>query len=293
MAIWMAVPLFVALEVAGPSQAAANHCIGTTGIFDQGGSVSADCHGRSPGQPPGTGGASLSEGELYAAYCGGAMTGEASVQLGPTGRDMTAERLGSLGYDPSGEYVEYFVQCSDAAGQIMFRINLYYEVTPPIDPTVLRDRALARIVLAPPTIGTFPTLDKPALVRTDTWMWVQDPWTASAESDGQGFTAVTVTATPTRVDWSMGDGTTVQCFGPGEPWSRGRYEFGSSCMHTYTASSAGQPENRFAGSATMHWSLTWSINGAGQGEFATVDQTTPFTIAVGELQAVESDGTSE
>lgn len=278
------------LAVVGAAPAAAHHCVGETDIFDNGGSVSADCHGSSVGRPPGAPG-SPSADDLYRAYCGdrpGADIG--SYELGPSAAPVTLGLIAEMGLDPSGEYVLYSLTCRDSAGVFIFAINLLYEVTPPIDPTVLRDRAAALLVLPDPSVGTFPALSNPAIVQTETWMWIEDDWSPRTAEDGQGFTTVTVTATPTRADWSMGDGSVVPCNGPGVRWEPGRYESGSSCTHIYARSSAGQPDNRYSASVTVVWELTWSINGNPQGPFGQVDQTSSFSIAVGELQAVESNG---
>ncbi|MDE0804230.1 MAG: hypothetical protein OSA99_13030 [Acidimicrobiales bacterium] len=263
--------------------------MGKTDIFDNGGSVSADCHGRSAGRPPGTPGG-VSEADLYASYCGDIPGELASYDIGPSPNEVTIESVSERGLDPSGVYVFYRLVCFGDDGGILFSIDLLYEVTPPVDPTVLRDRALAQLVLPDPSVGTFPPLENPALVQTATWMWVEDNWAPLAAADGQGFTAVTVTATPSRADWSMGDGAVVPCAGPGERWEPGRYDSGSSCTHTYTRSSAGRPDGRYSASVTVVWDLTWSINGNAQGSFGQVDQTSAFSIAVGEVQAAESNG---
>ena len=281
--------LVTAAAVGSASPALAHHCVGETDIFDNGGSVSADCHGRSSGRPPGTPGGPTDQ-ELYEAYCGSLPGATGSYELGPAGVDVTVEMIAERGLDPSGEYVLYQLVCSDAAGAFIFAINLLYEVTPPIDPAVLRGRAAAQVVLPPPSVGTFPPLSNPAIVQTETWMWIDDGWSPLTAEEGQGFTTVTVTATPQRADWSMGDGSVVPCDGPGVRWEPGRYESGSTCTHTYTRSSAGQPANRYSASVTVVWDLTWSINGSPQGSFGQVDQTSAFSIAVGELQAVESNG---
>lgn len=277
------------VTIVSAAPASAHHCVGETDIFDNGGSVSADCHGNSAGKPPGTPGGP-SEQELYEAYCGGLPGATGEYTIGPAGVDVTIGMIVERGLDPSGEYVLYRLECFDDAGEFIFASNFLYEVTPPIDPAVLRDRAATQIVLPEPSVGTFPALSNPAIVQTETWMWIEDDWSPRTAEDGQGFTSVTVTATPSRADWSMGDGSVIPCNGPGVRWEPGRYEAGSTCTHTYTRSSAGQPDNRYSASVTVVWELTWSINGSPQGAFGQVDQTSAFAIAVGELQAVESNG---
>lgn len=278
-----------ALLLADVTPASAHHCIGKTDIFDNGGSVAADCHGRSVGRAPGMPGGPTRQ-QLYESYCGGLPGASGSFELGPVGIDVTVELIIERGLDPSGEYVLYRLECFDTGGGFIFASNFLYEVTPPIDPTVLRERAVARVVLPVPSVGTFPDPSTPAVVQTETWMWIEDDWSPQSASAAQGFTTVTVTATPRRAVWSMGDGSVVPCDGPGVRWTPGRYESGSTCTHTYTRSSAGRPDHRYRASVTVVWELTWSINGSPQGSFGQVERSSALSLAVGEIQAIETTG---
>lgn len=275
------------LMFAGPvPSAAAHHCTGTAVGYDDGGSVSAECHGQAPGESASTV-AGWSDADRYAYFCGGAFEGLSSVvveRIGPA----TQAFVESRGYDPTGEYDMYAATCFDSAGVLRFRLTYGVVVTPPVDPTVLRDRALARVAVPAPSVGSFPDGGRPALVQGDTWFWIEDPWDPLVEAETQGFTTVSVSATPERVEWRPGDREVLVCHGPGDVWREGLYERGSSCSHVYTASSADQPGDVYAGSATVFWELTWSINGAPQGSFGTVSQTSSFTMPAAEVQVVES-----
>ncbi|WP_331773235.1 hypothetical protein OG948_58570 (plasmid) [Embleya sp. NBC_00888] len=88
----------------------------------------------------------------------------------------------------------------------------------------------------------------------------------------------------------MGDGSTVDCVGPGTAYSA-RFDPASAspdCGHTYTRSSASQPGAAYAVSATITWSVAWA--GAGQAGVVPGMQTTAQVGArVAEVQAVIVD----
>ena len=271
----------------GPADVvSADHCTGSTQIGDDGGSVSAECHGGTPGQPTSTVG--WSGADRYEFYCGEPFPGgEATVYVTDLGL-ASQEQVEAQGFDPTGVYAFYEVQCQGADGNFTIDWFFWGEVVPPVDPAVLRDRALARVTVPVPSVGSFPDGGRPALVQGDTWFWIEDPWDPLVETETQGFTTVSVSASPDRVEWRPGDGDVLVCHGPGDVWREGLYEQGSSCSHTYTASSADQPGDVYAGSATVFWELTWAINGSPQGSFGTVSQTSSFTMPAAEVQVVES-----
>jgi len=122
------------------------------------------------------------------------------------------------------------------------------------------------------------------------WMWVADPdprtfGPATASASAGGVT-VTATARVKKVTWVMGDGTEVVCTSAGTPY---RPTFGKKsspdCGHTYTASSAGQPNDRFTVTARSDWVITWQ--GAGQSGTIQLDGLErSVQIAVGEAQVL-------
>lgn len=280
--------LLAGLGVLGPhpSPASAHHCTGTSTSRDDGGSVSAECHDSSPGSQPIL--VEWSDADRYVYWCGGEYTGEASVSVVYEGR-ATESQVGYNDFDPSGVYDAYRVTCIGSDGGLIFSVLFYDEVTPPIPPEVLRAQAEARLVLAEPSLGTTPPGDAPAVVNTETWFWVNTPWEPTFESQTQGFVTVSVAATPKQVTWDpRGDGGAVfVCHGPGEAYSPETFDAGSSCTHRYERTSVREPDGAFDVTGTVRWELTWAINGADQGVFATVDRTGGAQKAVGEIQAVE------
>ncbi len=86
----------------------------------------------------------------------------------------------------------------------------------------------------------------------------------------------------------MGDGATVTCHGPGTPYTpeQGK-NMSPDCGHRYLRSSAGEPDDRYAGSTTTTWTVDWTVTtgGAQTGSFTTT-RTTDWTARVGEVQVL-------
>jgi hypothetical protein len=264
----------------------ADHCTGEGGIRDRGGEVVGECHGEDPG---GRGGTSVHE--LWDIYCGdvGAyQEGDevAFYEVAP----VTPEEIESFGLDPTGEYVWYDVICwRDGRGEGDYAIIV--EVTPPVPPEVIRDRATARLEPPPPNPETSPPLAQQTYVKVPTWLWLDAAaWTPVEVSETQGLVTVTVRATPTGALWVMGDGGEVYCSGPGVAWYSGAAEEATDCSYTYRHSSYGEPGGRFAASVTVTWEFEWWINDVPQGVFGSVELAAPFEVAVAEIQAVETGG---
>lgn len=202
-------------------------------------------------------------------------------------------------WQPGGTvYMYYCLPGTDASFELMWLPN-----PPPgygggagVNPRDLADEAIDEMNLSAFTIGIVP---KPGarnmgLVGMPTWMWAANPAdnvtgpisiTVSA-----GGVSVTATATLDRVEWSMGDGTTVTCAGraaKGTPYSAGHGRQDSpTCGHRYTKTSGDQPDNAYTVTATSYWVVNWS--GAGQSGAINVPALSSNTqIRVGEVQVLQ------
>jgi hypothetical protein len=83
-----------------------------------------------------------------------------------------------------------------------------------------------------------------------------------SKSVSAGATTVTVTAAPSQVVWDLGP-SSIACYDSGEPWKQGMSDTATtSCGYAYQTSSAGQPDGRFAISATIRYQVTWTCSGA-------------------------------
>lgn len=158
---------------------------------------------------------------------------------------------------------------------------------PALSPEQVAQTARRQLRLPAPVIAASPSGTQ--LVRLPTWLWLSGGWLQSSATASVPGVSVTATAKPVTVHWSMGDGNTVTCTGSGTPYQAGADPASGSpdCGHTYLRSSAREPGQVFAVSATVQWSVTWS--GAGQsGTFPDLTTTSATTFRVAESHALNN-----
>ncbi len=158
---------------------------------------------------------------------------------------------------------------------------------PTLSPEQVAEIARKRLRLPTPTITASPSGTQ--LVHLPTWLWLSGGWTPAEETASVPGVSVTAVAKPASVTWSMGDGNTITCTGPGTAFRAGADPKSGSpdCGHVYRHSSAGEPGQAFAVSATVHWTVTWS--GAGQaGAFPNLTTTSSTSFRVAEAQALNT-----
>jgi hypothetical protein len=158
---------------------------------------------------------------------------------------------------------------------------------PQVDPQELAQRAVDSMTLLGPDIAS-PRAAGKYTVGVPMWMWVNQsattygPNTASASADG---ITVTATAEVSKIVWTMGDGASVTCSGPGTPYTSSEGMAQSpTCGHMYSKTSAGAQNGKFPVTATSTWTINWQ--GGGQAGQLTEVRQTNVQVAVGEVQVV-------
>ncbi|MGW0997300.1 ATP/GTP-binding protein [Streptomyces sp. NPDC002523] len=158
---------------------------------------------------------------------------------------------------------------------------------PAVDPAVLAQQAVDKMRLLGPDIAS-PRAAGKYTVGVPMWMWVNQsaetygPNTASASAGG---VTVTATATVSKIMWSMGDGASVTCSGPGTPYIASEVIAQSpTCGHVYSKTSADADNGKFPVTATSTWTINWQ--GGGQAGQLTEVRQTNVQVAVGEVQVV-------
>lgn len=157
---------------------------------------------------------------------------------------------------------------------------------PTASPIDLAQVARRQLALPPPDLRTSPTGEQ--LVGLPTWLWI-DPaaWRPRTQTVTVPGASVTAIATPRAVSWSLGDGGTIDCTGPGTPYAKGGDPRAPSptCGYLFRRSSAASPGEVFRIAATIHWTVTWS--GAGEsGTFDDLTSTGAVSLRVAESQTV-------
>ncbi len=163
----------------------------------------------------------------------------------------------------------------------------------PLAPGVLAQLAVRYLRLPDPVIRSSPAPGALQLTRLPLWLWVAanawQPQSKTAQVPGE---SVTATATPVSAAWSMGDGTTVTCKGPGTPYAAGDNPSAASptCGYTYDQSSAGQPGGAFRVTVTITWDVTWQGAGGASGVLAPLQTVAAAEFQVAESQALNTSG---
>ena len=109
-------------------------------------------------------------------------------------------------------------------------------------------------IAPPPTYHTY--------ISYENWLWIESAqWrTVSQTKSLQGAT-VTLTATPSYVEWDMGNDDTKSCVGPGRAWVKGMSENApTNCSYAYD--SMEDPEgDTWTVSAQINYTLAWTCSG--------------------------------
>lgn len=156
------------------------------------------------------------------------------------------------------------------------------------DPTELLADARHQLALPAPDVRFSPATIQ--VVHVPTWMWIDEgSWQPQSSTVAVPGVSVSVRAWPVAAVWTMGDGATVRCTGPGTPFDP-RHDDpsrASPCSHTYTVSSTSATDHVFSGSVTVTWRASATVTGApGSGDLPSLSRTRRFTVRVAQVQAL-------
>lgn len=161
---------------------------------------------------------------------------------------------------------------------------------PPVNPAVLAQRAVDKMLLRGPQIGITPKPGGKGVTGMPVYMWTETgpetygPNTASAAAGG---ISVTATAKVSKIVWSMGDGKTVTCTTAGTPY---KAEYGKKpspdCGHRYDKPSSTTGSGTYKVTATSTWSIDWQVTGGAQAGQLTEVRTSSVDINVAEVQVL-------
>lgn len=167
-----------------------------------------------------------------------------------------------------------------------------------VDPAVLAEMAMDRLVVPTPAGDVAPALEVGTQAQMPTYFWI-DNWPGDGDlpsaSASAGGVTVTAVATPVSHTWviedSMRGSETVACEGPGVEFSGVGAAPAGACTWTPTHSSAGQAESHpatgepcFPAQVTVVWDVTWTGGDLGQ-----IQSAASACIVVHEIQAVVSE----
>lgn len=158
-----------------------------------------------------------------------------------------------------------------------------------VDIDALAREAARSVVISSPLIQTSPK-DRQLYVQIPTWLWIAGSWWHDYQATAStGRVTATVTAAPTSVSWTTGDGATISCDGPGRAWSPGLDDDDSDCRHTYRHSTGSDGSGALPLRATVTFSLSWTSNIGAGGDLDPITRSSTVEVTVGEIQAIETE----
>jgi hypothetical protein len=140
-------------------------------------------------------------------------------------------------------------------------------------------------------------------VGIPTWLWLSGgQWhTETSPPAAVAGESVTATAKPVSVSWSMGNGSSISCPGPGAPFNSADPSH-PACGYTYRVDSSRQPQTGrsandryFVVRGTVTWQITWKCTGHACDESAGVlpdlqIRTTAMPLRVFQIETVVTGG---
>jgi hypothetical protein len=156
-------------------------------------------------------------------------------------------------------------------------------------PYVLLEEAKQRLHLPLPTPDLSPSTEVAHLVGIPEWLAI-DPegFDTHDATAAVASLSVTLTATPQRTVWDLGNGDTVTCDGGGTRWQPGGdAAIVPSCGYVYQVSSTARPDGVYHAAVTTIWSRQWGCTPAcAGGVLPDLARTTPFDLTVHQGQAI-------
>ena len=188
-----------------------------------------------------------------------------------------------LAGDGTGNW--FMLRCDDSLVRIIY--------LRPGSPAELADQARRYLPLPKPVPQFSPPIEQ--VVNLVTWLWIDDHrWHPLRSTVSVPGVSVSVTAVPELIEWIAGDGAVISCIGPAVPYDPRELHAQPTCAHTYRRSSAREPTGTFPAAVTIDWRVSWTAQGAtGGGDLGSIETTTTTSVAVAEIQALNTSATLE
>ncbi|WP_017601131.1 hypothetical protein [Nocardiopsis lucentensis] len=218
---------------------------------------------------------------------------ESHQQRGPSGGGSRSGNGGALA-ETSSEPA-----CEEGEDKAVWTCTAWVEPAsgseePTISPRAVAEQSRASMSLPRLSVDASPGFDATSIVHFPLWLWVDGAqWEPVSATASVSSGSVTVTATPDTVRWDMGDGTVVECDGPGTVFSASFDDAGApspDCGHTYTRASTGQPHGRFPVTATLTWTVEWTTTTGGGGSLDPLTTSASRGVRVREVHALVTGG---
>lgn len=220
----------------------------------------------------------------------------------PPIRDAT----GGIPEPPEGETEEdgrwYYLRCIANVqifnGELNFTVLAVerwvwvdFEDVPTITPEQVFQEWYAGITLDPVQPRLSPPAGTSGLVGLPVWLGLEPTENSLGPIDDNyciGDVCVTIVGVVTTVEWTMGDGGSVNCApDEHEVWQRGEnFLAPPGCHHYYHRASRNQPDGQYGITATSQWEVTWTADASDAGGTETPDRTATVSLQIDEVQVL-------
>jgi hypothetical protein len=148
--------------------------------------------------------------------------------------------------------------------------------------------------IKPSKVGMQPVDNIGAIVKVDTWYWLDTNNTPITRAGNLLGIAATITARPTTITTTWGDGNTTTCTAPGMDYAAATHPKlyrepdpapEGGCSYRYTTHSGKQPGQKFTVTTTVTWEASWTSGTVG-GTFAPVTRQTVNQLKVDQIQSI-------
>jgi hypothetical protein len=206
------------------------------------------------------------------------------VYIGTTGDDASSDRTTDQIDLATGRTLRLFRDCN---GQ------LYLVLEPtPFDVASELYADLTTTIQAS-KIGMQPVDDIGAIVKVDTWYWLETHNTPITKEKRLLGVAAKIEARPTKITTDWGDGNTTTCTAPGIDYNTVKHPSlyrdpdpaPDGCSYRYTTHSGKQPGQKFTVTSTVTWEATWT-SGTQGGTFTPISRQTVNQLKVDQIQAI-------
>lgn len=205
-----------------------------------------------------------------------------------SGQSCFYERVDPQPQPPAGagEGAWYAQICLFGDGGSSRSLPVWMGTAPQVDLDELARSARARLRLPVPAIRTNPDTERAdVLVTVPVWFWVDDSsWGSRSATASVPGVSVTATATPEKVVWQLGDGTSITC-GQGVAWAAGTdpRKASPACGHVYDLPAP----VTLTLTATVTWTVTWA-GGGRSGTVPNLVTTATTSVHVAEAPAINT-----
>jgi hypothetical protein len=148
--------------------------------------------------------------------------------------------------------------------------------------------------IQPSKVGMQPVDDIGAIVKVDTWYWLETHNVPRTWPGSLLGVSASITARPTTITTNWGDGITTMCTAPGLSYDSATHPKlyrepdpapDGGCSYRYTTHSGKQPGQKFTVTTTVTWEASWT-SGATGGTFAPVTRQTVNQLKVDQIQSI-------